>query len=199
MTDAMPRFTDANALAAQLRDGQVAAIPTDTLPGLACRPEQAVKIWSLKRRPADKPLILMAATAAELLAEAQSVCRQDAQQLAINHWPGAITLVLPALASGMLRYLNPGGSTVGLRIPHCAMTLELLAASGPLATSSANLSGEPSTQSAEEVARIFPTIPLLGPSPWPRPSGLASTVLKWHGPGQWRILRAGAVIPPGVG
>jgi tRNA A37 threonylcarbamoyladenosine synthetase subunit TsaC/SUA5/YrdC len=38
MTDAMPRFTDANALAAQLRDGQVAAIPTDTLPGLACRP-----------------------------------------------------------------------------------------------------------------------------------------------------------------
>ena len=198
MTSPIPQFLDVDAVASCLKEGQVVAMPTDTLPGLACQPEHADKIWSLKQRPADKPLILMAATASELLREAQAPCWQDAQRLSDQYWPGALTLVLPAHGSGLLQYLNPGGSSVGLRVPNCALTLQLLAASGPLATSSANRSGEPSALSAAEVAKTFPDLPLLGPAQWPNPSGLASTVLSWQGPGQWRILRAGAVIPEGV-
>ena len=148
MSDVSSRMLEAKQLAECLRNGQVAVIPTDTLPGLACQPAYAEKIWLLKRRPADKPLILMAASAAELFDQVQDVCRDDAHALATRYWPGPLTLVLPALASGALNQLNPRGASIGVRIPNRSITLALLAASGPLATSSANLSGEPSTLSA---------------------------------------------------
>ena len=198
MSDVSSRMLEAKQLAECLRNGQVAVIPTDTLPGLACQPAYAEKIWLLKRRPADKPLILMAASAAELFDQVQDVCRDDAHAMATRYWPGPLTLVLPALASGALNQLNPRGASIGVRIPNCVITLALLAASGPLATSSANLSGEPSTLSADDAARVFPELPLLGPDLWPKPSGLASTVLEWQSPRQWRVLRAGAVIPAGL-
>lgn len=198
MSDTNPRVLEARPLAAYLRSGHVAVIPTDTLPGLACQPWHAKKLWLLKRRPADKPLILMAASAAELFDQVKVVCREDALAMAAQYWPGPLTLVLPALASGVVSQLNPSGSSIGLRIPNCSMTLDLLAASGPLATSSANVSGEPSTLSSNEAARVFPELSLLGPHPWPKPSGLASTVVEWQGPRQWRVLRGGAVIPPGL-
>jgi len=81
-----------------------------------------------------------------------------------------------------------------MRIPNCDLTRALLAQSGPLATTSANPSGAPPTQSAEEAAIAFPDLPLLAPLPWPDPSGLASTVIAWTSPGCWQLLRQGAVM-----
>ena len=198
MTNATLQFRDAESIVRLLRSGSVVGIPTDTLPGLACLPDHALRIWALKQRPAEKPLILMADSPTELMDCARSACRQDALDLASEYWPGPLTMVLPAIQDGVVQRLNPNGSTVGLRIPHCATTRDLLRRSGPLATSSANLSGAPSSLSAEDVASAFPELALLGPGPWPQPSGQASTVLEWLAPGRWRILRAGAVIPDGI-
>jgi L-threonylcarbamoyladenylate synthase len=115
--------------------------------------------------------------------------------LADHHWPGALTLVLPARGA-MVEQLNPGGGSLGLRVPACPQALELLRCSGPLATTSANRSGEPACTTAEEACAAFPGVAQLAPVPWPAPSGQASTVLAWSDAGSWRLLRAGAVPPP---
>ena len=86
----------ADALSQHLQQGGAAVIPTDTVPGLAIAPRQADDIWRLKRRPADKPLILMGASVEALLRHAQAPARDDARRLAERHWPGALTLVVPA-------------------------------------------------------------------------------------------------------
>ena len=184
-------------LAEHLLHGGAAVIPTDTVPGLAIAPLHAGDIWRLKRRPADKPLILMGATAEVLLRHAQSSCRDDACRLAEGHWPGALTLVIPAHGE-VLKALNPGGTCLGLRIPNCFQSLELLQRTGPLATSSANPSGDPAAMTPEQAAVYFPNLPQLGPQPWLPPSGQASTVISWTSSGRWKVLRQGAVMPEGI-
>ena len=139
----------AQELAQHLRGGGAALLPTDTLPALAAAPDHAAQIWTLKQRPQDKPLILMAAQADQLLALTSEDARVDAEPLARRFWPGALTLVLP-VEGHLTQRLNPGQATLGMRIPNCDLTRALLAQSGPLATTSANPSGAPPTQSAEQ-------------------------------------------------
>ena len=194
MTNAKPAVMDADRLASDLSEGVVAVIPTDTVVGLAVTPARALNIWSLKRRPAHKPLILMGASTEALLEHVLRVCHSDARAVAERFWPGALTLVLPS--DGRVQdALNPGVRTLGVRVPACPLSLNLLERSGPLATSSANPSGEPAATTALMAARYFPDLPQLGPQPWPQPSGQASTVITWDGPGQWRVLRRGALMP----
>ena len=193
MTQDKPTLMSAKALAQHLRDGGAALLPTDTLPALAAAPAHAAQVWTLKQRPQDKPLILMAAEADQLLALTQEDARSDAKPLAHRFWPGALTLVLP-VEGRLTQHLNPGQGTLGMRIPACDLTRDLLVQSGPLATTSANLSGAPPSQSAAEAAVAFPDLPLLAPLPWPDPSGLASTVIAWRSPGCWQLLRQGAVM-----
>ena len=183
----------AKQLALHLRCGGAALLPTDTLPALAASPNHAAQIWALKQRPQDKPLILMAAQADLLLALTTEDARVDAEPLARRFWPGALTLVLP-VEGRLTQSLNPGQRTLGMRIPACDVTRALLMQSGPLATTSANPSGAPPTQSAAEAADAFPDLPLLAPLPWPDPSGLASTVIAWTSSGCWQLLRQGAVM-----
>ena len=195
MTPLGERLMAVDQIADYLRGGGAALLPTDTLPALACTPSSAAQIWTLKQRPQDKPLILMAAEAVELLDLTTHIAKLDALPLAERYWPGPLTLVLPA-AGALVNHLNPGQDSLGMRIPACAATRSLLARSGPLATTSANRSGAPPSCSAEQAAAAFSDLPLLGPLPWPKPSGLASTVLKWMSPGCWQILRQGAVMVP---
>ena len=68
MTHDVPSLKSAQELAGHLRGGGAALLPTDTLPALAASPDHAAQIWTLKQRPQDKPLILMAAEADQLLA-----------------------------------------------------------------------------------------------------------------------------------
>ena len=188
----------ATDLALRLLAGDAAIIPTDTLPGLAVIPDQAQTLWRLKCRPAEKPLILMGASVDDLLSEVAVSCHREVEALAERYWPGALTLVVPARDGGAGRYLNPGGTTLGCRIPACEQTRALLEISGPLATTSANRSGEPASMTAAEAAIYFPDVAQLGPQPWPQHSGQASTVLVWLGGGRWRMARRGAVIPAGL-
>ena len=196
MSSSLIDILEAPELARRLLAGSAAVIPTDTLPGLAIQPECADRLWSIKRRPADKPLILMGSSADELISLCDESCSDEAMTMALDHWPGAITLVLPS-TDPVVGWLNPGGGSLGLRVPNSSLTRSLLSRSGPLATTSANRSGEPSCASAAEAAVVFPDLPQLGPQPWPRLSGQASTVLAWDGPGRWRLLRRGAVMPTG--
>ena len=196
---AMSPLCTANELAVRLRAGEAVLFPTDTLPALAATPGAAQQLWGLKQRPAHKAVILMAAEAEQLWACLGLPVEPAWRQLASLHWPGALTLVLPARGI-LVEQLNPGGTSLGLRVPACPQALELLHCSGPLATTSANRSGEPACTTADEASATFPGVAQLGPLPWPTPSGQASTVLAWSDTGSWRLLRAGAVPPPeGVG
>lgn len=182
------------ALADRLKAGEAAIFPTDTLPALACRPDRAAQLWLLKRRPQDKPLILMGASAEDLWGCLGKPARSEWRAMAERYWPGALTLVLPA--QGVIaEALNPGGESLGLRVPNCSMARELLQLTGPLATTSANRSGEPACLTAEEAASRLPEVARLGPDPWPQPSGLASTVARWDENKGWHVLRRGAVLP----
>ena len=192
----MPLSCTALELAERLRRGEAALFPTDTLPALASRPEHAGQLWVLKQRPQHKPLILMGASATDLWRWLGSPPHRAWQELAERHWPGGVTLVVPA-ARDRVETLHPGGDSIGLRVPACAQALALLRLTGPLATTSANRSGEDPCLSADEAAQRFPRIARLGPEPWPEPLGQASTVLRWCPPGQWQILRQGAVRPEG--
>lgn len=191
-----PEQLAAPALAERLQGGSLALFPTDTLPALAASPLHAGQIWRLKRRPPDKPLILMAATLEQLRSGLGQPWQPEWLELAEVVWPGAVTLVLPA-SGPWAEALHPGGSSLGLRIPACDQALELLRCSGPLATTSANRSGEAAVTTAAAAAALFPQVPQLGPEPWPAAGGIASTVMGWS-PSGWRVLRAGANLPPGL-
>ncbi len=191
---------DVAALTDHLRAGGAALFPTDTLPALATRPEAAGLLWRLKERPAHKPLILMGADLGQLQEALAAPWHEAWLAQARSGWPGALTLVLPH-SGPLAEALHPGGASLGLRVPACERARELLRRTGPLATTSANRSGDPPARDAAEAGRLFPELPRLAPLPWPPGSGQASTVLAWEprpaagaggtGPPGWRVLRAG--------
>jgi L-threonylcarbamoyladenylate synthase len=189
----------ASDLAALLASGEAALFPTDTLPALAAQPASAWRLWEIKARPADKPLILMGADLDQLVEALDLPWRQEWLEQARRCWPGAVTLVLP-ITGRLTEALHPGGTSLGLRVPANEAARSLLRISGPLATTSANRSGQTPATSAAEAALRFPDLPRLGPVPWRAGSGQASTVLAWQAAGSWRVLRAGAAKPalPGV-
>lgn len=188
----------ADPLAEWILGGGAAIFPTDTLPALAALPTAAGQIWALKARPSHKPLILMGADPERLFAALGVPLRPQWLKLAEQCWPGALTLVLPARGA-VVAALQPGvvpaDARLGLRIPACERARELLSRTGPLATTSANRSGDPPCLTASQAEARFPQVPRLAPSPWPQPSGQASTVLAWSRVGTWQVLRAGAVMP----
>jgi len=190
---------DPGDLADHLRAGGIAAFPTDTVPALAALPTAAGPLWDLKRRPADKPFVLMGATAAELIEALGQPPPEGWEALARRGWPGALTLVLPA-SGAVAAALHPGGRSLGLRVPACPAALDLLRRTGPLATTSANRSGEPPCLTPEALARAFPALPLAAPLPWPPASGRASTVVAWEAVSSaWRVLRQGEISPAALG
>jgi L-threonylcarbamoyladenylate synthase len=177
--------------------GQVVSFPTDTVPALAVLPSRAESIFAVKQRSLDKPLILMGATEADLWPFVQSTETelQIWQGMANRHWPGALTLVLPASAE-VPSVMNPvDPSTIGIRVPDRAIARRILAQTGPLATTSANLSGEPPLPTMAEIGLRFPQVVTLEcdrQEPNPPASGVPSTVAKWTGC-SWEILRQGVV------
>ncbi|MEB3334607.1 MAG: L-threonylcarbamoyladenylate synthase [Cyanobacteriota bacterium] len=170
-----------------LERDQPVVFPTDTVPALAIRPSAAQRIWTLKQRPAHKPLILMGADQAQLQEALGVAWPGDWQQEAQQVWPGAVTLVFP-LVGPLRQALNPGGQSLGLRVPACDRARAFLRHAGPLATTSVNRSGEPAALCEADVRRLFPDLPLLGPYPWPAGSGIPSEVRSWSETG-WTILR----------
>jgi len=155
-------------------------------------------IFAAKQRSQEKPLILMGAFAADLwpFVSGSAAELEIWQQVAQNYWPGALTLVLPASAK-VPTALNPTDpTTIGVRVPNSRIAIAILSQTGPLATTSANRSGEPPLKTMAEIERQFPEVLTLQltevKTDQPVTTGVPSTVAKWTGVG-WEILRQGGV------
>ncbi len=175
--------------------GNVVSFPTDTVPALAVKPELANLIFELKQRPPTKPLILMAASLADLLPYISGTPEElDIWQQAANkYFPGALTLVLPA-SDAVPKAINPTDSkTIGIRIPDSEIALEILRQTGVLATTSANLSGQSPLRSMAKIAQAFPQVLVIDQqNATLAGSGCPSTVVQWTRQ-NWQILRQGSV------
>jgi L-threonylcarbamoyladenylate synthase len=171
--------------AAQLiRGGGVIAFPTDTVYGLGAAADDEVarkRIYRIKGRPVGLPLILMVAAESQL--EGWVHVDSRAEALVRRWWPGPLTLILHA----------KGGGTLGVRIPKHKVALELLRASGPLMTTSANLHGKDPAMTAQEAGELPGVAAVLDGGA--APGGTASTVLDLTGP-EAHVLREGAILTP---
>ncbi|MGB3649616.1 MAG: L-threonylcarbamoyladenylate synthase [Rivularia sp. (in: cyanobacteria)] len=184
-------------LVAGAKIGKVVSFPTDTVPALAALPENAALIFTVKQRSINKPLILMAANSEQVwdFVEGSQKEYEIWQQVADKYWGGALTLVLPASAK-VPKVMNPNDpTTIGIRVPQSDIACRILAQTGPLATTSANLSGQPPLQTIPEIEAEFPDILTLATTAYDDKTpamGIPSTVAKWN-QGKWQILRQGAV------
>ena len=179
-------------LALKLKKGSLALFPTDTLPAICSYPKYSKKIWTIKKRPLSKPLILMGGCLDDLFEFVHPCALEDSFKLAKIYWPGALTMVLPTIGN-LSEHLNGNSNAVGFRVPALRIARDLLMHTGPLATTSANISGEVPVKDAIEASIKFPGIPILAPIPWPNSSGMASTVVEWEN-GKWNLLRPGSVV-----
>ena len=142
------------AIAAEIiKKGELVAIPTETVYGLGANglDENAVlKIFEAKGRPQDNPLILHLWDASQIADYCENI-PDSAFLLAEKFWPGPLTMVLPAKANVPKRTTG-GLNTVAVRCPDSTITREIIHLAGvPLAAPSANISGKPSTTTAEHV------------------------------------------------
>jgi L-threonylcarbamoyladenylate synthase len=185
---------DLDRASALLRAGELVAVPTETVYGLAVRADDAAAVGRLfvaKGRPTDNPLIVHVASVADVLLVASELT-PTAQRLLERFAPGPITVVLPA-RDDLPREVTAGLDTVAVRIPDHPVTLALLARTGvPLAAPSANRSGRPSPTRAEHVLADLDGRIAAVVDAGPCRVGLESTVVDARG-STWRVLREGEV------
>ena len=174
----------------ELRGGGLVAFPTDTVYGvgaIAFDGQAVHSIYAAKGRPEEKAIPVLLGDMAQLDSVAVSI-PEMALRLARRFWPGPLTLVLrrqPSLPAAV-----SSTDTVGVRVPDHPVARTLLRSSGPLAVTSANLSGQPSARTAEDVRRQLGGRIGLILDGGETPGGVPSTVLDClHSPPI--IVRAG--------
>lgn len=186
-----------SALIAAVRSGKhLISFPTDTVPALACRPDQAELIYQAKQREFHKPLILMGASPESLwpYVQGHQAAWEIWQRVVATYWPGALTLVLPA-SPHLPQAMNPENpTTIGLRVPNSDLARNLLNQTGPLATTSINRSGLAPLLTYSEINQEFPQVLTLPEQAWPFTPAepIPSTVIQWCGT-TWTCLRQGSV------
>jgi len=175
-----------------LRAGGLVAFPTDTVYGLGCLAFNQTAIESIyiaKDRPLEKAIPILIADADDIDKIAEAVPAL-ARHLASRFWPGPLTLILPKRAD--LPAAVSASATVGVRVPNHDVVRALLRVAGPMAVSSANLSGRESPCTAGEVIhQLNGRIPLVLDGGETR-GGVPSTVVDVTG-AEPVILRAGPV------
>lgn len=138
-----------------LGQGGAIIFPTDTVYGLGCKSTDGCtmgRIFTLKKRPLDRPLQLLLSDPGQVASYAVRV-PTIAKQLMERYWPGALTVLLPA-AESLPQELTGLKGKVGVRVPDLPPLQELISrVGGALAATSANLSGQKSPWSVEEIPR----------------------------------------------
>ena len=149
------------ALAARIiKQGGVVVIPTDTVYGIACDPfnQQAIdRIYALKQRPRYKALQVIMADV-DALDDLGLYLPAPLNRLAAAFLPGAFSPIAIAQDDCRLKTIrreSDGRATQGIRVPNSVLTLRILRATGPVAASSANRSGDESAQSIDEAVAAF--------------------------------------------
>ena len=181
----------------KLKDGLPVVFQTDTLPAIGCLPNFPNKIYEIKKRDFNKPLILMGAHNKQLIDYVHNSAREDFDDIASRFWPGALTIVLP-ISKKNKSVATSKDFTIGLRVPNSNIAKALLIKTGPLLTSSANISGAPGSITAQGIALDFPGLDILGPVPWEKCNGRGSTIISWIRKGEWKLIREGPVSMKGL-
>ena len=186
------------AAAAAIRAGEVVAVPTETVYGLACAltDDALERLHELKGRPTSKGITLLV----DSLDQAESVAELSgaAARLAEAFWPGPLTLVLPVRTGLALPDLVTGGSAaVGVRLPDHATPRALARKLGPLPLTSANRSGQPEAVDAAGVLEALGSGVAVVLHGGRSAGGVPSTVIAVPGPAgdPFSVLRAGAIEP----
>jgi len=174
-----------------LNAGDVVALPTETVYGLAAsiaHPEAIKKIYALKGRPSNNPLIVHLASVSQLQQYTKAL-PPHTENLITQFWPGPLSIVLDA--HGIPEEATGGLATAAFRVPALPITQNIIAAAGPLVMPSANLSGKPSGTSPQDLFDDFgDDLPVIDGGE--RPGGIESTVIHYLD-GEWRIIRLGAI------
>jgi L-threonylcarbamoyladenylate synthase len=179
-----PHQTPTTTAGQIIKKGGVIIFPTDTVYGLGCgagNKKAIARIYRLKKRGGHKPLPVLISSLAAAAGTGARMSRL-AKILAGKFWPGPLTIVV-----GTGR-----GKTVGLRIPAHKLALSLLRKTGPLATTSVNLSGRPSARKMEEIPTALLKAVDLVIDGGECPLRVESTVVDATGP-EAKILREGYI------
>lgn len=175
-----------------LRSGGLVAFPTDTVYGvgaLAFAADAVARLYWAKERPAERAIPILLGRASDVGTVAEDVSDM-ATTLARRFWPGPLTLVVrkaPDVPNSVA-----SGPTVGVRVPDHAIALAILQAAGPMAVTSANVSGQVPARTAREVtAQLDAKVDLVVDGGM-TPGGVPSTVLDCTGEVP-RILRPGPI------
>jgi L-threonylcarbamoyladenylate synthase len=181
-----------------LRAGEVVVIPTDTVYGLAAavdRPDALSRLYALKKRPREKAIPVLLSDPSHVHQVSTGLSKM-AKCLALSFWPGALTLVLPALShlpSHVTSTASDGLRTVAVRVPDHPLACAIIGASGgALAVTSANESGKAPALEACEAAALGASPPILVIDGGRVPRGIPSTVVLATG-ARAVILREGAI------
>lgn len=178
-------------------------MPTDTVYGIAAdafTPAAVQRLLDAKGRGRDQPPPVLVAGQAALAALVEEI-PEPVQKLVDAFWPGGLTIVLPAQPS-LAWDLGDTLGTVAVRMPDQRVALELLEETGPLAVSSANLTGEPAATSAQDAERMLGDSVSVYLDGGMSETGVASTIIDATslvrrgddaGEPRIRLLREGAV------
>jgi L-threonylcarbamoyladenylate synthase len=189
MTQRLDRTEALRALAS----GEVVALPTDTVYGVAAslaHPTAISALFSLKRRP-DTVALPVLVEGLDALASLQITLEDRARQLAQRFWPGPLTIIVAA-PHELAQLVRSPRDAVGIRVPNDAALLALLHDSGPLAVTSANEHGAvPCTSAADVLATFEGRSELFGVLDDGPREGTVSSVVDLSGP-ELVLVRAGA-------
>jgi L-threonylcarbamoyladenylate synthase len=182
-----------------IRAGQIVAVPTETVYGLAAdatNGEAVARVYAAKGRPSFNPLIVHVPDRAT--AEMLAAFDARARALADAFWPGPLTLVLPKRDSAIAGLVTAGLETIAIRVPaHRAMRALLKASGKPLAAPSANASGGISPTRADHVAAsLGSNVPLIIDDGAPE-RGIESTIVR-EVFGSTKILRHGPITTDAI-
>ena len=175
-----------------LRNGRLVAFPTDTVYGLgalAFDGKAVESIYLAKNRPVEKAIPVLIWDVSDLEKVSDDIPERT-RTLVSRFWPGPLTVLLPKKLT--LPESVSATATVAVRVPDHAVARALLRATGPMAVTSANISGQASPSTAQEVlAQLDGRIDLIIDG-GPTPGGVPSTLVDCSS-GEIKILRAGPI------
>ncbi len=175
-----------------LHDGEIIAFPTDTVYGLGANAFHSpgiIKLFEAKGRDANKAIAVLIGNIDQLALLTDEV-NENAHKLIKKFWPGGLTIVVPKRKD--IPELLSAGTSIGIRMPNHPIALELLQKFGPIATTSANLSGGNNPHNAKNVRdQLNNRVPLILDG-GECPGGIPSTVVDCT-TDEIRILRQGAI------
>jgi len=182
-----------NLVAKAISSGGLAVFPTDTVYGLgtnAFNIESKMQIYKIKGRSFKKPLALLVASIKEVEKLVADIT-PEVSNMAVELWPGPLTLIFSPSPLGKI--INNGQESLALRIPDHPIPLSVIKAAGvPMATTSANISDEPSAKSGSEAKKCLQGKVNIIIDGGRCPGGMESTIVDVR-TFPWTILREGAI------